>query len=276
MDHSSFSEVDRAVTSHIDLDLCVDFERRKIHGWSTFLFTAVGGDDNATGVSNLTLDTNGLTIHEVVDDVAGNKLRFFLEKAHPVFGSKLTIHLDDLLPIGSKKRVAVQFTTHGDSSTAVQFLNAEQTAGGKLPYLFTQCQAIHARSLLPCQDAPAAKITYAARVCVPESLTALMSALTVGEQELHFKYRTEPLHGPHHYFFFNQPIPIPSYLIALAVRPTISTTYETVPRSTTILLSYSRLPDPRTFLPLRKKTRSASLSPESSVHGLESGVSRAW
>jgi hypothetical protein len=37
------------------------------------------------------------------------------------------------------------------ASTALQFLDPAQTAGGQQPYLFTQCQAIHARSLVPCQ-----------------------------------------------------------------------------------------------------------------------------
>lgn len=46
--------------------------------------------------------------------------------------------------------LGISFTC-SPSSTALQFLDPSQTAGGKQPYLFTQCQAIHARSLVPCQ-----------------------------------------------------------------------------------------------------------------------------
>ena len=63
------------------------------------------------------------------------------------------------------------------NSTALQWLDAMQTIGKKHPYLFSQCQAIHARSLFPCQDTPAVKFTYNASVTVKKSLVALMSAL---------------------------------------------------------------------------------------------------
>jgi len=41
-----------------------------------------------------------------------------------------------------------------------------------------QCQAIHARSILPCQDCPAVKMTYDATITVPKWATAVMSALS--------------------------------------------------------------------------------------------------
>ncbi|CAN0333654.1 unnamed protein product, partial [Scytosiphon promiscuus] len=73
-------------------------------------------------------------------------------------------------------KVKISYCT-SPRSTAIQWLPPAQTHGGKRPYLFTQGQAIHARSLLPCQDCPSVKITYEAEVTVPEWATCLMSAL---------------------------------------------------------------------------------------------------
>jgi leukotriene-A4 hydrolase len=75
--------------------------------------------------------------------------------------------------------------------------------------MFSQCQAIHARALLPCADAPTAKFTYEATVVVPEWATALMSAVSLGAPTSAGKgTRT---------FSFDQSVPVPSYLVAIAV-----------------------------------------------------------
>ena len=44
----------------------------------------------------------------------------------------------------------MKYSTSPECS-ALQWLSKEQTAGGTQPYVFSQCQAIHARSMLPCQ-----------------------------------------------------------------------------------------------------------------------------
>ena len=52
-----------------------------------------------------------------------------------------------------------EYATDARRCTAAQWLAPQQTADKKFPYMFTQCQAIHARSLLPCQDTPGTKLT---------------------------------------------------------------------------------------------------------------------
>lgn len=86
-------------------------------------------------------------------------------------------------------------------------MTPEQTAGKLYPYLFTQCQAIHARSLLPCQDSPCVKATYSAEISVIKPLTVVMSANEF----------LEPIDCSEgrRCFKFAQTTPIPSYLIAI-------------------------------------------------------------
>lgn len=94
------------------------------------------------------------------------------------------------------------------SASALQWLTAEQTSGKQHPYLFSQCQAIHARSILPCQDSPAVKFTYNATIHHPPELTALMSAIRVTSNAGVTK--------------FQQTVPIPAYLMAIAVGALVS------------------------------------------------------
>ena len=94
--------------------------------------------------------------------------------------------------------------------SALQWLSPEQTAGGTHPYMFSQCQAIHCRAMLPCQDSPSVKSTYSASITAPEGITVLMSAI-----RKHADEATKVVDGRQK-FCFDQPVPVQSYLIAIA------------------------------------------------------------
>jgi leukotriene-A4 hydrolase len=49
------------------------------------------------------------------------------------------------------------------SATALQFVEAQLTADKRRPFLYSQCQQIHARSIVPCMDTPAVKQTVSWR-----------------------------------------------------------------------------------------------------------------
>ncbi|KAK4795636.1 hypothetical protein SAY86_027962 [Trapa natans] len=62
------------------------------------------------------------------------------------------------------------------ASSTLQWLKPSQTFDKTFPFIYMQCQSIHARSVFPYQDTLAARICYTARLNIPRELSAIMSA----------------------------------------------------------------------------------------------------
>ena len=109
------------------------------------------------------VDTSGgLEISRAFVD--GVEVPIALGVPHAVLGVAASVALPARAAPGVHRPrfVRLEYST-GARCSAAQWLENEQTADKKRPYLFTQCQAIHARSLIPCQDAPGAKLTWDVR-----------------------------------------------------------------------------------------------------------------
>ncbi len=193
IDPHSYFDDSQPRTVAWNLRLRADFDKKILSGEVELILREPSGGE-------LDLDTKGLTIRAAT---AGGKLiPFDLDDDEPVLGRRLTL----TLPPGTTS-VSVSYET-SPAAAGLQWLSPAQTAGKKKPFLFSQCQAIHARSVVPCQDSAAARVSYQATLDVPEGLTAVMSAGPGGD---------EPASPGRRAFKFSMPQPIPSYLLALAV-----------------------------------------------------------
>ncbi|ORZ22502.1 peptidase family M1-domain-containing protein [Absidia repens] len=197
-DPSSLANLKQVKNTHLHLDWTVSFDQKNITGH--VVLDLVTLENN---VDKVILDTSYLAIQRV--SLNEKDLKYTISERHPCLGSALTIQLPEpIAASGTKFQIKIDYSTT-EECTAIQFLEPEQTIGKKYPYLFSQCQAIHARAFCPCQDSPAIKLTYSASVSSP--LPVIMSAL-----------KTEDIQGADGLttYKFEQRTSIPSYLIAIA------------------------------------------------------------
>ncbi|HYG62855.1 MAG TPA: M1 family metallopeptidase [Thermoanaerobaculia bacterium] len=193
-DPHSFSRPDEVVVQHLKLDLNVDFSRRQLSGRASLRL------DNRSGANRLVLDTRDLEIRQVLLD-SGTAARYTLGEEVEFLGRPLEVEITP-----RTQWVHVDYSTRPEAA-ALQWLDPQQTAGGRHPFLLTQSQAILARTWIPLQDTPGVRMTYEATVRVPQpqGLLALMSAENPTAKRADGTYT------------FKMPQPIPSYLMALAV-----------------------------------------------------------
>lgn len=196
-DEHSYANKDEVIVKHLELDLDVLFDKKMLKGYADLTVERIKKD-----ATQLVLDTRDLTIDNVQSlnkDGAWADTPFELAPRDSVKGSKLSITLQE-----GENTVRVYYNSNPEAS-GLQWLTPEQTAGKKHPFMFSQAQAIHARSFIPIQDSPAVRVTYKANIRTPKELLAVMSA---------FNEPDTPKDGDYH---FDMPQAIPPYLIAIGV-----------------------------------------------------------
>lgn len=194
-DQFTYANYQEVVVKHAALDLDVNFDRKVLDGAVTLQFERLTAD-----AQTLTLDTKDLLIKAVSLKTKDGWItaEYTLADADPVLGSAMSIAIG-----ADAEQIRIIYET-SPTAEGLQWLTPAQTAGKKKPYLFSQAQAINARTMLPVQDTPAVRMTYEASLRVPDGLLPLMSASQDGQDA----------DGN---WTFSMPQPIPSYLIAIAV-----------------------------------------------------------
>lgn len=202
VDLHSFANVKDIHTTHLHLDLRVNFGSKIIYGVARH---EMSGHTCDTAI----FDIKELEIKKVTlgkgDETSTD---FVIGKYDSLLGQPLKVKITP-----DTKYINIYYQTT-EKSEALDWLEPELTAGKKNPFLYTQGQAILTRSWIPCQDTPLNRITYSADVKVPKHLFALMSASNPKEKNDTGEYH------------FEMDQPIPSYLIALAVGDLVYTKFD--------------------------------------------------
>ncbi|TDR20606.1 leukotriene A4 hydrolase-like protein [Marinicella litoralis] len=192
----SFSRHDQVKITHLDLNLKVKFKQQIMDGFVTINYKVIKPQAN-----QLILDTRDLKIKRVesIEAKKTHKLVWRMGQSIEGLGSELIINLPD-----NHAPIKISYETMPQAS-GLQWLGAEKTSGKKHPFLFSQSQAVHARSWIPVQDTPSVRVTYNANIQVKAGLKVVMSADNNNQQAI------DGIHT------FSMQQPIPAYLIAIAI-----------------------------------------------------------
>jgi len=189
----SYSNTEQIHTTHLQLDLDVDFEKKTIYGVARH-------EMENFRTKEAIFDIKGLKIQKVtLGKETEVETNYVVGELDSILGQPLNVTIDT-----NSTQVNIYYQTT-DESIALDWLDPEMTGGKKLPFLYSQGEAILTRSWIPIQDVPSNRITYSADVKVPAEMLALMSAENPIEKNEEGKYH------------FEMKQPIPSYLIAIAV-----------------------------------------------------------
>ncbi|CDW80710.1 peptidase family m1 containing protein [Stylonychia lemnae] len=243
IDPSSYANVEVIQTTNFDLDITVDFNQKSVYGTNLLSMKAL------RDTSEIILDTQGIIIKDAWYSFTNDEKAVYVPANYETYidkqlGTALRIYLTDKIFLGDLIFVKISYQTTTDS-TAINWLTKEQTASKTLAYMFTECQPINCRSFAPLQDTPSVRATYTSKVTVDQPYVVNMSANFT---------QMKVVNTNQFQYSFAQPIPIPSYLLAISIGNLISkrigTRTSVITEPTTIVDDAKELQDLNTLLQL--------------------------
>ena len=230
----TFASLNVVTHDQLFLELKVDFDKKELSGWCTYHLkwnNRIKFPKSPSGVLkvNYVMDVKSLDI-EKVTDIDYNPLSWKIDSTvrmgneqKQIFGYPLVIQVNV-----NQQYVRVKYKTRPESA-ALQWLVAGQTHDREQPFLFSQSQAILARTWVPCQDAPEVKFIYRAQVDFPGNMNAVMSARTfmgisdylvaypLNTGAFQYMQKSKVSNSTDRRLYFAQEQPISTYLLAIAV-----------------------------------------------------------
>ncbi|RSL90287.1 hypothetical protein CDV31_015710 [Fusarium ambrosium] len=198
--NSNFHDV---VTKHTQLQLAVDFDRKILTGSATLTLEPL----KAEGLDNVILDTSYLNVLSA--SVYGEPVQWQLGQTTDQNGRPLHVRLGSSHSRGENLKLEIHFETT-TQCTGLQWFSPEQTDDKLYPFLFSQGEPVHARSIFPCQDTPSVKTTFDITISSPLPVVAsgipqhdlLFPPVSNMEETKEYK--------------FQQDVPTSNYLFAIA------------------------------------------------------------
>ena len=198
-DPSTFSNYDIIQQNKIEVNFNVDFSNKIVTGKAKIYFKAL--EDGEV----IALDTKALIINSVIDSDTGDFLEYKMDNYYKLESHGVPLKIYKEYEKSDYFAIVINFSTT-EEGMALDWLNPEQTSGKKYPFMYSQCQSILCRELMPIQDTPAVKMPVSVSITVPKPLLGLVGGI----------YQSKIDNGNTTTYFYEQKIPIPSYLIAIA------------------------------------------------------------
>ncbi|KAJ5492408.1 leukotriene a4 hydrolase [Penicillium expansum] len=200
-DINSLSNFHQVTTRHTELELTIDFEEAIVRGSTTITLHCTAD------ISEVILDTSNLAIKSASVDT--KPLQWELKPYAAPNGRPLYVYLDRRYVSGESLQLRIEFETTTES-TGLQWFSPSQTDDKIHPYMFSQCEPVHARAIFPCQDTPSIKTTFQIGVSSP------LPVVASGTPEHSLLFPPVENNPKIKHYAFKQDIPISNYLFAVA------------------------------------------------------------